>query len=98
MSKQETKDLIIKLGRQFLNTGNPANLKILKDEIIYQVSSAGYDQKNMDTIKLGIVEWGDLNKYIVAVCRDQVAEKLKQSTNLSLAGLATLIDLSKLSE
>lgn len=98
MSKQETKNLIIKLGKQFLNNSNPDNLKIIKNEILGQVMSAGYDQKNMSTVKIGIEEWGDLNKYIIAVSANKVDEKIKQFTNLCVAGLSTLINLSELSD
>jgi hypothetical protein len=96
MSKQERKNLVIKLGRQFLNNNNPDNLRILRNEMISQIMSAGYNAVKIETVKIGIREWGDLSKYIIAVQENKVDERLRQSTNLCLAGLSTLIDLSEL--
>ncbi len=96
MSKKEKKNLIIQLGKRFLNSTNPDTLKILKNEMIDIVISAGYSDDNLLSIQLGIKEWGDLSKYINAVKENKLDEKLKRSTNLSLVGLSTLIDFSQL--
>ncbi len=95
MTVQERKNIVLRLGKQFLNEKNPVNLKFIRTEIINEVMAAKYNNENVDTIKLGMKEWGDLSKYIMAMEKNEVGDKLRFSAYLSLVGLATLIDLSE---
>lgn len=85
------------LAAEFLNNVDVTSLINLRETILLKVLSCGYSESMTKITSLAIPLWGnDLSKYIHAINQGNATAELKQFTQLSLAGLINLVDMSEL--
>ncbi|MDP2112663.1 MAG: hypothetical protein Q8K69_01250 [Bacteroidota bacterium] len=99
MTKKEKKEILGRLIGNLYSTVDIEEIVKIRMKIIEEVYSSGFNENQLKTISLALDTFGrDIDNNLISKLEGQKNNEVKGFTSLSIIGLLTLIDLSKLED